>query len=57
MKGVKHIYGREDVVIPVIMGGRSPPAIEFKSKLGFNQYVLIIKKESSVLKSIMELYE
>ena len=38
----------------VVMGGRSPAATEFKSKLGFNQYDLTIKKESSVLKSIMK---
>ena len=39
----------------VIMGGGSLAAIEFKSKFGFNQYDLTIKKESSVLlKSIME---
>ena len=39
------------------MGGRSPAAIEFKSKLEFDQYDLTIKKESSVLKSIMENFE
>ena len=55
--GIKHIYAHEDVVIPVIMGGRSPEAIEFRSKHGFTQYEITLKKESSVLKSIMETFE
>ena len=39
------------------MGGRSPEAIEFRSKLGFTQYDITLKKESLVLKSIMETFE
>ena len=39
------------------MGGRSPKAIEFRSKLGFTQYDKTLKKESSVLRSIMETFE
>ena len=39
------------------MGSRSPKAIEFRSKLGFNQYDITLKKESSVLKSIMDTFE
>ena len=57
IEGIKYIYAHEDVVIPVIMGGRSPEAIEFRSKLGFTQYDITLKKESSVLKSIMETFE
>ena len=38
IKGIKHIYAHEDVVIPVIMGGRLPEEIEFRSKLGFTPY-------------------
>ena len=53
-KDVKFVYAREVVVIPIIIGGRSPKAIEFRSKLGFSQYDITLKKESSVLKSIME---
>ena len=49
IEGIKHIYANEDVVIPVIMGGRSPEAIKFRSKLGFTQYDITLKKESSVL--------
>ena len=36
---------------------RSPKGIEFRSKLRFTQYDTTLKKESSVLKSIMEHYE
>ena len=57
IKGIKHSYVHEDVVIRVIMGGRSPEAIEFRSKLGFTQYDITLKKESLVLKSIMETFE
>ena len=39
------------------MGGRSPEAIEFSSKLGFTQYHITLKKELSVLKSIMETFK
>ena len=51
-KDAKFVYAREHVVIPIIMGSRSPKAIEFRSKLGFNQSDVTLKKESSVLKSI-----
>ena len=56
-EGVKHINGREDVVMPVIMGARSPKAIPFRAKLGFIQYEITLKKGSSVLESIMETFE
>ena len=56
-KDVKFVYAREDVVMPVIMGGRSPEAIKCRSKLGFTQHDITLKKESSVLKSIMETFE
>ena len=39
------------------MGSRSPKAIDFRSKLGFNQYDITLKKESSVLKSTMDTFE
>ena len=48
----KHIYAREDVVMPVIMGARSPKAVKFRAKIGFKQYDITLKKESSVLESI-----
>ena len=35
----------------------TPKAIEFRSKLGFNQYDITLTKEQSVLKSIMDVFE
>ena len=35
----------------------TPKSIEFKSKLGFNQYDISLAKEQSVLKSIMDAFE
>ena len=57
IKDVKHIYAHESVAVPVIMGSRSPKAIKFRSKLGFSQYDITLKKESSVLKSITNTFE
>ena len=50
---IKFVYAHENVVIFITMGSRSSKAIDFRSKLGFNQYDITLKKESSVLKSIM----
>ena len=57
IKGVKFIYAHENVVIPVIMSSRSPKAIEYRSKLRFSQYDITLKKESSVLESIADVFE
>ena len=38
------------------MSSRLPKAIEFKSNLGFSQHDIILKKESSVLKSIADVF-
>ena len=35
----------------------TPKAIEFRSKLGFNQYDITLTKEQSVLKSVMDAFE
>ena len=35
----------------------TPKTIEFRSKLGFNQYDITLTKEQSVLKSIMDAFE
>ena len=43
--------------MPVIMCCRSPKAIEFRSKFGFSQYDITLKKESSVLKSIIDTFQ
>ena len=57
IKDLYFVYAHEDILIPIIMKGRSPKASEFRSKLGFSQYDITLKKESSGLKSIMEHYE
>ena len=43
----KFMYAHECIIIPVIMHCRisAPKSIEFKSKLGFNQYDIILTKE------------
>ena len=35
----------------------TPKSIEFRSKLGFNQYDITSTKEQSVLKSVMDPFE
>ena len=35
----------------------TPKSIEFRSKLGFNQYDITLTKEPSVLKSVMDAFE
>ena len=54
---IKFVYTHENFVMPVIMGCRSPKAIGFRSGLGFNQYDITLRKESSVLKPIMDTFE
>ena len=49
IKGLCFVYAREDVVVPIKMVGRSPEAIEFRSRLGFTQYDITLKKQFSVL--------
>ena len=51
------MYSHECIIIPVITTSRSPKTVEFRSKLGFTQYDIPLKKESSVLKSIMDTFE
>ena len=43
--------------MPVIVGERSPKAIKFRTKLGFMQCDITLKKELSVLESIKETFE
>ena len=46
-QGTKFMYAHECIIIPIIMHCRllTPESIEFKSKLGFNQYDIILTKE------------
>ena len=37
--------------------GSTSKSIEFRSKLGFNQYDITLTKEESVLKSVMDTFE
>ena len=52
-----HVH--EDVIAPVIMHCRvsTPKTIEFRTKIGFNQYNITFPKEKSVLKSVMNAFE
>ena len=52
----KLMHTHECIIIPVIMHCRisTSKSIEFRSKLGFNQYDIILTKEQSVLKSVMD---
>ena len=53
------MYAHEDIITPIIMHCRvsTPKTIKFTSKLGFNQYDIILTKEQSVLKSVMDAFE
>ena len=53
------MYAHECMIIPAIMHCRisKPKSIEFKSKLGFNQYDITLSKEQSVLKSLFDALE
>ena len=59
IQGINFMYAHECIIIPIIMYCRlsTPKTIEFKSKLGFNQYDITLTKEQSVLKSVMNAFE
>ena len=46
-------------MIPRIMHYRvsTPNSIEFRSKIGFNQWDITLTKEQSVIKSVMDAFE
>ena len=56
--GEKFICTREDIIMLIIMHcwASAPEAIEFKTKLGFNQHDLIMTKEQSVSTKIMKAF-
>ena len=59
-KGIKHsIYVHEDILIPIIMQSRlsDSKTIKFRTDLGFNQINLILTKEKSVKKSIIDAFK
>ena len=51
------MYILSDIASKRKMDCTAPTAIEFRSKLGFNQYNIILTKEQSVLKSVMDAFE
>ena len=56
-KYAMHVH--EDILIPIIMQSRlsDPKAIKFRTDLGFNQIYLILKKEQSVIESIIDTFK
>ena len=46
----------EELDLKIIMNYSLPTAVEFKTKLGFNQCDLIMKKEESVLTKIIKIF-
>ena len=59
IKDEKFMYAHENIITPVIMHCKisTPKSIEFRSKLGFNQYDITLTKEQSLLKSVMDTFE
>ena len=58
-KGSKHsMYVHEDILILIIMQSRlsDPKTIKFRADLGFNQINLILKKEQSVVISLLKAF-
>ena len=55
----KLMYAHERIIILLIMHCRvaTPESIEFRSKLGFNQYDITPTKEQSVLKPVMDAFD
>ena len=54
MADLAGIYICEDLPLSITMDCKSPTAVEFRAKLGFNQYDIMIAKEHSVLTKIMK---
>ena len=49
--GEKFVYTHEGITMPIIMSS-TPEAIEFRSKLGYNQHDMTLSKEQSVKSKI-----
>ena len=54
--GSTGIYIREDLAFKIIMYSTVPTSLGFKSKLGFNPYDPIMRKEQSVLTKVMKVF-
>ena len=46
----------EKLALKIIMNCRVPIAVQFKTKLGFNQHDLIMTKQQSVLTKIIKIF-
>ena len=57
MDDLTGIYSHKDLALSIVMDCRTPTAIEFRAKSGFNQHDLIMSKEQSVLTKIMKVFE
>ena len=59
IEGIKFMYAHECIIIPIIMHCQvtTPKSIEFRSKLGFNQYHITLTKEQPVSKSVVDAFE
>ena len=53
------MYAHECIIIPIVMHCRvsTPKSIEFKSKLGFNQFDITLTKGQLVLKSVINAFQ
>ena len=47
---------REDFVIQIMLDCRTTPTVDFKSRLGFNQYDPIMTQEQSILIKIQKVF-
>ena len=56
---MKFKYAHERIIISTMMHCRvaTPKSIEFRYKLGFDQYDVTLTKEQSVLKSVIDAFE
>ena len=52
------IYAHDVIAIPIIMQTRlsKPETVKFRSDLGFNQIILILKKEQSVVITLLKAF-
>ena len=58
IKGEKFMYTYEDIITPIITYSKisTPEAIEFRSKLGFDQHDIPLSKEQPLVPKIMKLF-
>ena len=59
IKDMKFKYAHECIIISIMMHCRvaTPKSVEFRYKLGFDQYDITLTKEQSLLKSVIDAFE